>query len=190
MEISLYSFNGLNNVKCSSAPNRAKYANLAPLKQDTVSFSGRIPKDLMDLSPDRIIAVCRKALKDGIVIGEGQEAIAYKIESHPAYCIRRDKKHAGPPAKFKFSTHLDKYDKANHVVAKLDGGTQVMKYISGIPLKIMPHRDTPDGIMVKMPQKGLLQIISLKKLSKKLSLKLKKQNLKALLLTERVKIST
>lgn len=156
MEISLYSFNGLNNVKCSSAPNRAKYANLAPLKQDTVSFSGRIPKDLMDLSPDRIIAVCRKALKDGIVIGEGQEAIAYKIESHPAYCIRRDKKHAGPPAKFKFSTHLDKYDKANHVVAKLDGGTQVMKYISGIPLKIMPHRDTPDGIMVKNATKGLV----------------------------------
>lgn len=156
MEICLNTFFGLNNVRNSSKANSAKYANLAPLKQDTVSFSGRIPKDLMDLDPEKIVNICRKALKDGIAIGEGQEAVAYKIENYPAYCLRRDKKLSGNPSEFKLTKKLDNYDRINHVVAKLDNGTQLMKYISGIPLKIMPHRDTPDGIIVKNATKGLV----------------------------------
>lgn len=153
------SLNSLNNTYIQNNPcrtNSARAGNLAPLKQDTVSFSGRIPKDLMDLSPEKILTICRKALKDGIKIGEGQEAVAYKIEDYPAYCIRRDKKKSGSPSKFKFDILMNKYDKVNHVVAKLDEGTQLMQYINGIPLKVMPGRDTPDGIMVKNATKGLV----------------------------------
>lgn len=132
-----------------------KYPNLAPLRQDTVSFSGRVPKDLMSLSPRRILVECRKALKDGIKIGEGQEAIAYKMEDYPRYCIRREKRSAGKPSEFRLNTKLNKYDKVNHVVAKLDEGTQLMKFIPGIPLKIT-HRDTVDGKKVKETVKGLV----------------------------------
>lgn len=133
-----------------------KYTNLAPLKQDTVSFSGRVPKkDLIELSPQRIISECRKAIKEGIKIGEGQEAIAYKIEAYPQYCIRREKLKAGRISEFSLDTKLNKYDKVNHVVAKLDEGTQLMRFIPGIPLKIT-HRDTVDGIKVKETVKGLV----------------------------------
>ena len=158
MEITFNKFTpklSLNNANKSN-PSKISSANLAPLKQDTVSFSGRITKDLMDLSPERILTICRKALKDGAKIGEGQEAITYKIEEYPAYCLRREKKKGGAPSKFKFDILLNKYDKVNHVVAKLDEGTQLMEYINGIPLKIMPHRDTPDGIRVKNATKGLV----------------------------------
>ncbi len=132
------------------------YPNLRPLSKDTVSFSGRIPKDLMSLPPEKILAECRKALKQQYKLGEGQEAITYKIDAYPNYCIRRDKKLAGPVSKFRFDIMLNKYDKVNHVVAKLDDGTQLMHYINGIPLKIMPMRDTKDGIIVKNATKGLV----------------------------------
>lgn len=158
MEISLNASNRFlkpNTIKTGNF-RTAKYANLAPLRKDTVSFSARMQKDLMDLSPERILAECRKALKDDIKIGEGQEAVAYKIENYPTYCLRRDKRLAGPPKKFKFDIYLNKYDKANHVVAKLDEGTQLMEYINGIPLKVIPGRDTPDGIIVKNASKGLV----------------------------------
>lgn len=144
------------NINRTQNRNVIPCANLAPLKKDTVSFSGRIPKDLMSLSPEKVLTVCRKALKEGTVIGEGQEAIAYKIEDYPAYCIRREKRTSGSPANFKFNTKLNKYDRVNHVVAKLDDGTQLMEYISGIPLKVIPGRDTPDGINVKNATKGLV----------------------------------
>lgn len=133
----------------------AKNYNIQPLKQDTISFSGRIPKDLMSLSEHRIIAECQKALKNNIIIGEGKEAIVYKMESYPEYCIRREKKTGGYSYKFKLNKKLNNYDKVNHVVAKLDAGTQIMKYIPGIPLKIMQH-DTKAGIQVKNTVKELV----------------------------------
>lgn len=151
----LVSFNSFTPKIANAKRSEKTYANLAPLRQDTVSFSGRTPKDLMTLSPQRIINECKKALKDGIKIGEGQEAIAYKMEAYPKYCIRREKKSAGRISDFMLDTKLNKYDKVNHVVAKLDNGTQVMKFIPGIPLKIT-HRDTIDGKKVKETVKGLV----------------------------------
>lgn len=151
----LVNFNSFTPPINSSSRCERKYPNLAPLHQDTVSFSGRIPKDLMSLSPRRILMECRKALKDGIKIGEGQEAIAYKMEDYPQYCIRREKKTAGKPSEFRLNTKLNKYDKVNHVVARLDDGTQLMKFIPGIPLKIT-YRDTVDGKKVKETVKGLV----------------------------------
>ena len=142
-------------LKTNSTTN-VKSSNLAPLKKDTVSFSGAIQKELLHLAPERIIMECRKALKEGNIIGEGQEAIVYKIDSFPKYCLRREKLKAENPANFTLNYQLNKYDKVNHVVAKLDEGTQLMEYISGIPLKIMPHRDTPDGIQLKKAVKGLI----------------------------------
>ncbi len=155
----IIAFNPVNTFLCNrdkSIRQRTGFSNLAPLKQDTVSFSGRITKDLMDYPAEKIIEICQKALKDAIKIGEGQEAIAYKIEEFPAYCIRRDKKNSGNPSDFVLNLDRNIYDEVNHVVAKLDNGTQLMEYISGIPLKIMPHRDTPDGINVKNATKGLV----------------------------------
>lgn len=145
-------YNNSSSVKI----NKSSYPNLGPLKQDTVSFSGRIAKDLLDLAPEKILAACKKAVRDNIIIGEGQEAIAYKIQDYPQYCIRYEKKSGDTPANFGLNYKLNKYDRVNHVILKLGKGTQLMKYISGIPLKIMPHRDTPDGIQVKKAVQGLV----------------------------------
>ncbi len=153
--IMLVGFNTFTPQINNANRSEKKYPNLSPLRQDTVSFSCRTPKDLMSLTPRRIIMVCKKALKDGIKIGEGQEAIAYKMEDYPQYCIRREKTKSGRPSDFKFDTKLNKYDKVNHVVAKLDDGTQLMRFIPGIPLKIT-HRDTVDGKKVKETVKGLV----------------------------------
>ena len=145
-------YNNSSSVKI----NKSSYPNLGPLKQDTVSFSGRIAKDLLDLAPEKILAACKKAVRDNIIIGEGQEAIAYKIQDYPQYCIRYEKRSGDTPANFGLNYRLNKYDRVNHVILKLGKGTQLMKYISGIPLKIMPHRDTPDGILVKKAVQGLV----------------------------------
>lgn len=158
MEISLKSYLPVykNNTVAANSSKGVSYPNLKPLRQDTVSFSGRVPQDLVSLPAEKILAECRKALKQQYKIGEGQEAITYKMESYPNYCIRREKRKAGPLSKFKYDVMLNKYDKANHVVAKLDAGTQLMHYINGIPLKVMPGRDTKDGIIVKNATKGLV----------------------------------
>lgn len=145
-------YNNSSSVKI----NKSSYPNLGPLKQDIVSFSGRIAKDLLDLAPEKILAACKKAVRDNIIIGEGQEAIAYKIQDYPQYCIRYEKRSGDTPANFGLNYRLNKYDRVNHVILKLGKGTQLMKYISGIPLKIMPHRDTPDGIQVKKAVQGLV----------------------------------
>ena len=56
-------FNTPNNtgIKKNFTTTSSSYPNLAPLRQDTVSFSGGIPKsvDLMDLPPDKIIKICK-----------------------------------------------------------------------------------------------------------------------------------
>lgn len=134
--------------------HRIGNTNLAPLNKDTVSFSGAIDKDLMRLSEDKIIKACEKALKDGIKIGDGQEAIVYKMEDFPQYCIRKEKKAIDKT--LKLDKNLSKYDKVNHVVAKLNDKTTIMRYIAGIPLKIMPHRDTASGIELKKTAQALV----------------------------------
>ena len=128
--------------------------NLTPLSSDTITYSKEISKDLMKLSENKIIAACKKSLKEANIIGEGQEAYVFKIEDFPDYCIRREKKLAGNEVYFKLDRNLNKYDVVNHVVAKLDKGTQIMKKIAGIPLKIMPHRDTKAGIELKKVTQG------------------------------------
>lgn len=145
----------LNISSYNKRVQASRHYNIQQLNQDTISFSGRIPKDLMNLSEQRIISECQKALKSNIVLGEGHEAIVYKMENYPAYCIRRETKTSKYSYKYKLDKKLNNYDKVNHVVAKLDSGTQIMKYIPGIPLKIM-HRDTQEGIKVKNTVKGLV----------------------------------
>lgn len=134
--------------------NRVGYSNLAPLNKDTVSFSGAFGKDLMRLSEDKIIKACQKAIKDGVKIGEGQEAVVYKMEDFPQYCIRTEKNSLN--STYKVDKNLSKYDKVNHVVAKLNDSTTIMKYIAGIPLKIMPYRDTAAGIELKKTAQALV----------------------------------
>lgn len=152
-------FNTQNTPRTATFPAKsAKYPNLAPLKQDTVSFSGGISKsvDLMDLPADRIIKVCKKAIKEHFVIGEGQEAVAIKIQDYPYYCIRQEKKTTSKSKQLGLDMKLDKYDKVNHVVAHLAPGIQLMRYIPGIPLKIMRHSDTASGIKVKQALQELV----------------------------------
>ena len=146
------------NNKQAKFEHKNYYPNLAPLKQDTVSFSGGISKsvDLMDLPADRIIKVCKKAIKEHFVIGEGQEAVAIKIQDYPYYCIRQEKKTTSKSKQLGLDMKLDKYDKVNHVVAHLAPGIQLMRYIPGIPLKIMRHSDTASGIKVKQALQELV----------------------------------
>ena len=125
---------GINNNKLNyGRKQRHYYTNLAPLRQYTVSFAAKMPKDMMELSQEKIISICKKAINSGERLGEGKEAIAYKIEEYPAYCVRREKIYES--SGIKFCTKLNKFDIANHVVARLDEGITIMKYIPGVPLK-------------------------------------------------------
>lgn len=123
--------------------------NIKPLSRDTLTYSSDFSSDLMKRSENEIIEICKKALKQENIIGEGQEALVYKIEEFPEYCIRQEKKVVGRKENFKLDRNLNNYDVVNHVIGKLDESTQIMKWIRGIPLKIMPHRDTPEGIELK-----------------------------------------
>lgn len=132
-----------------------KFSQKPSLQYDTVTFSGRSTKDLMELPAKRILQECQKAIKDNIILGEGKEARVYKLQAYPQYCIRCEKRSNFDVNKLTLSKHLDSYDKLNHVVARLDEGTSLMKYIPGVPLKIM-DTDTADGIKVKNTIKGLV----------------------------------
>lgn len=133
--------------------SREKTSNLAPLKQDTVSFGAAKfarPKDLMDLPRKEILEICKESIQKKNLLGEGQEAVVYKIDEYPrAYCIRQEKKGKLDFSKLKLDFDLNKFDIANFVVAKLGEGVTLLQYISGIPLKIMRNQDTPSGIKVK-----------------------------------------
>ncbi len=141
-----------NFIKTSPIQSR-QYPNLAPLKQDTVSFGCKKfvrPKDLMDLKNKEIIQVCINALEKEQTIGQGTEAIVYKIPDYAMqYCLRRDKKTVPNTNKLKLDFNLDEYDKANFVIAKLGEGLTLLKYVPGIPLKIITKSDTESGIKVK-----------------------------------------
>lgn len=132
-----------------------KFSQPPALQCDTVTFSGRATKDLMELPAKRILLECKKALLDNIILGEGKEAIVYKLQDYPQYCIRCEKRSNFDINQLKLSKKLDTYDRLNHVVARLDKGTSLMKYIPGVPLKIMAT-DTADGIKVKNTIKGLV----------------------------------
>lgn len=131
----------------------AKYSNLAPLKEDTISFKCRKfvrPKDLMDLKSKEIVQVCIEALDKQQTIGKGTEAIVYKIPDYAMqYCLRQEKNIIPNKNKLKLNFNLDDYDKANFVIAKLGEGLTILKYIPGIPLKIITKSDTQSGIKVK-----------------------------------------
>ncbi len=130
-----------------------KYPNLAPLQQDTVSFGCRKfvrPKDLMDLKNKDIIQVCLNALEKKQTIGQGTEAEVYKIPDYAMqYCLRREKAVVPNKKKLKLDFNLDDYDKANFVIAKLGEGLTILKFVPGIPLKIISRYDTESGIKVK-----------------------------------------
>ena len=115
------------------------------------------PKDLMDLPERRILEICKNALSKKVPLGQGQEATVYKIEEFPReYCIRVDRKNCQGFDNLKLNYNLDKFDKANFVVAKLGKGLTLMQYISGIPLKIMRNSDTISGIKVKESMQELI----------------------------------
>lgn len=115
------------------------------------------PKDLMDLPQKQILEICQNALNKKVSLGKGQEATVYKIEEFPReYCIREDRRIAKGYDNLKLDFKLDKFDKANFVVAKLGEGLTLLKYISGIPLKIMRNSDTMSGIKVKESMQELI----------------------------------
>lgn len=115
------------------------------------------PKDLMDLPQKQILEICQNTLSRKVSLGKGQEATVYKIEEFPReYCIREDRRIAKGYDNLKLDFKLDKFDKANFVVAKLGEGLTLLKYISGIPLKIMRNSDTMSGIKVKESMQELI----------------------------------
>ncbi len=155
-------FNPINRTYTNNNQinSRVSFPNIAPLKQDTVSFKSKVPKpkDLMDLTNKEIIEICKSTLLDKIPVGHGQEAVVYKMEKYPReYCIRVEKDAKTDLKKLKLDYNLNDYDKANFVIAKLADGITLLRYISGIPMKIMHNSDTPRGIQVK---ESLLALIA------------------------------
>ena len=82
------------NITAPKSFHGQKYPNLAPLKQDTVTFGCKNfvrPKDLMDLKEKDIIQVCLNALDKKQTIGKGTEATVYKIPEYAMqYCLREE----------------------------------------------------------------------------------------------------
>lgn len=148
-----FDHNLINNFNTPKlANNRVSYQNLAPLKHDTVCFKSKFvrPKDLMDLPRKDILKICTDAIKNDIEVGRGQEATVYKIPQYAReYCIRVERKGSEALNKLKLDFNLNDFDEANFVVAKLGKGITLLRYISGVPLKIMRKSDTPSGIKVK-----------------------------------------
>ena len=133
MRINFNAVNFRNNYSANNANGkRGSYPNLKPLSADVVSFTGK--NDLMKYPAEEIIDIALKAIKEGLIIGEGREAVTYKIERFPEYCVRRERRYNA--SELKLSKILNKFDMENHVVARLDEGTTIMHYIPGVPIKI------------------------------------------------------
>lgn len=154
------------NTRKINSNNHNYCSRLTPLKSDCVSFSGK--KDLLTLPAQKIIEICETSIKEGILLGQGKEAMAYKIEEFPEYCVRQEKKYSKSSDGFKLVRSLNKYDVVNHVVARLDEGTTLMKYIPGIPIKIVssidpkkPIKETIQGLLAnEFPERSFKKVLA------------------------------
>ena len=152
---------------CTKPVPKKTGTKLSPLGFDTVNFSGNVKKDLMSLPAQKIIEICEKAIKEGTKLGQGKEAFAYKIEDYPEYCIRQERRYSKSDYGYKLNKALNKYDVVNHVVARLDEGTTLMKYVSGMPIKIVsaidPKRTVKENIQgllsLEFPERSFKKVL-------------------------------
>ncbi len=109
-------------------PRLPQYSN--GLNCDTISFTS---KTLPYKSSKEITKVVKKAIKEPEnFIGKGGEGEVYKIPDTD-YCVKilyySNLKKIG-----EWTNEISSADKVNHVVAKSENGTTIMKYIEGEPL--------------------------------------------------------
>ncbi|MCM1339489.1 MAG: hypothetical protein NC191_07465 [Muribaculaceae bacterium] len=103
---------------------------------DVVSF-GNKNSDLLSLSDSEITKRIKLALNNGDILGEGGEAVVYKIPDSN-YCVRRRHHISEPECCLRvrsFTRNVTAQDKVNHVVAKIGKNITVMPIIEGVPVK-------------------------------------------------------
>lgn len=106
------------------------------LTVDTVSF-GNLNPDLMSLSDESIYNHVNDAIKKGDILGEGGEAVIYKI-GDTGYCVKKSL-YVEPSdlesLKPLFTRKVTPQDKVNHVVARFAQSITIMPIIEGNPVK-------------------------------------------------------
>lgn len=125
--------NNKYNYNTISRPKR--YANLQPLRQDTVSFSSQKPgkKLLQELSSDEINKIIKKTIANPInYIGQGNEGKVYNIPEFNC-CIKILKTAQNTPFG-EWSFNITEQDVINHIIAKSKNKSVIMKKIEGEPL--------------------------------------------------------
>ncbi len=121
-------------------------------KSDNISFTS---KNLLSLSSDRISKIVKVAIEETNFIGSGKEGEVYKIPDTD-YCIKILKRNLGNRTNFgKWTTEIDEIDKANHILAKAENGSTIMKYINGTSLFTYPDIEN----IVNLPESIFKQLL-------------------------------
>lgn len=118
-------------------PAQNPYMRLQPLKRDTVNFTS---KNLLSMSPDKITKAVQGAVRKNQEIGYGSEGVVYKIPNSD-YCVKVYNGE-GVNNLGNWNLNVSSQDKINHVVARAENNSVIMKLIKGLPLK----SDKPDEI--------------------------------------------
>ena len=118
-------------INIYSSYNSHTYAVRTSYKQDCVSFSS---KNLLTLPSEEISKIVTKAIEQENFLGSGRFGEVYKIPDTD-YCVKILKKNWMNKTNFgKWSTEIDEADKANHILAKAENDSTIMKYVKGTSL--------------------------------------------------------
>ena len=134
INIQQYNFQPIQKYR---QPAQNPYMRLQPLKYDTVTFTS---KNLLSMSSDKITKAVKGAVRKNMEIGYGSEGVVYKIPDSD-YCVKVYNGE-GVNNLGDWSLNVSSQDKINHVVARAENNSVIMKRIKGLPLK----PDKPDEI--------------------------------------------
>ena len=126
------------------------YTSKIQPKYDSVSFTS---KNLLKLPPEEISKIVKDAIRKENFLGSGRFGEVYKIPKTD-YCIKILKNNWIYTTFGKWTTEIDCADKANHILAKAENGSTIMKYIKGKSLFEYAERefltDLPDSTYIKL----------------------------------------
>ena len=123
-------------VKPKNSAENKQYTKIAPLMNDTVSFSAR---NFLAQPEDKIISTIIKSIKnEENCLGVGSEAEVFRVEG-TNYCVRLPYINIEDDAELisyfgNFDLNVNDEDRINHVVAKLSNGATLMHKINGRPV--------------------------------------------------------
>ena len=134
------------------AYNSTPYAVRTSSKYDCVSFSS---KNLLTLPTEKISKIVTKAIEKENFLGSGRFGEVYKIPDTD-YCVKILKKNWINKTNFgKWTTEIDETDRANHILAKAENDSTIMKYIKGTSL----FKYTDIENLAELPESSYRQLL-------------------------------